>query len=92
MKRAQEEISKIVEQLKALIPRVRPRTAFGDDNRQAIDIQVFIIESDMSEDEIWDRWEDNDRLRDMALEARSWLDGEEIEGGLVEGWESLVQD
>lgn len=92
--KSQNEINQAIRQLEELKPKVRPRTAFGDDNRAAIDAQIDVLRLDMSEDAIWDNWPDEKdmHVRDSARCAREWLDGEELEEGLIEGWESLVQN
>jgi len=90
MKPTEKQITKEIEVLKKLKPRVRRRTAFGDDNHAAIDTQLAVLEGRMDTDAIYDCEDYNEHQRDAALEARRWLDGEE-ESSLVAGWKELAE-
>ena len=53
---------------------------FGSDNHRNIDVMIEVIEEDLDEDEIYDRYENPDDEEDRdelesALDARSVLDG-----------------
>jgi len=50
---------------------------FGDNNHDGIDAQIKVIEEEMTNDEIFDEWEDDEFILDRALEARNWLDGQD---------------
>lgn len=58
-----------------------PRSAFGTDNHRCLDVMIEVIEEDLDEDEIYDRYEnpddedDRDEL-ESALDARGLLDGQ----------------
>lgn len=89
--RTQQERDDMVQALLKVKPTVPSKTGFGDSNWDAIDAQVEVIRKLMAENRIYDKWEDDDHVRDNALEARMWLDGEEEkEGQLLTGWQSLV--
>lgn len=86
-----KQIQAEIEALTEIKPKVRRLTFFGDDNHKAIDAQIKVLEKDLDEDAIYDRWDDG-RLLDYAQSARAWLDGESEEDSLVEGWKSLVAE
>lgn len=67
--------------------RVRPFTAFGDSNRDAIGIQIRVLEKLMDEEEIYDTWSD-DREIGMANDALAWLRGEAEKPS--KEWKSLL--
>lgn len=90
--RTKEEIQATIAKLQEMKPNVRRTTFFGDNNHAAIDAQIWVLENEASEDEVYDEF-DTDHERDNALEAAAWLEGEELDGGgLVEGWQSLVNE
>jgi len=70
---------------------VRRISGFGDDNWAKIDAEIAVLEEDLDEDAIYDRWEPKEEgvepppEVDSGLLARRWMDGEEDEG-LAEGW------
>jgi hypothetical protein len=78
MKPTAAEIKTEIDTLKKMKPKVRQFSMFGDDHHAAIDAQIMVLQGDMDEDTICDRWdgEELSNLRDSALEARQWLDGE----------------
>jgi len=87
MSKTQKEIGKEIEALKAIRPRVKPYTYFGDDNLAALDAQIEVLEQDLDSDDIWDRWpgEESDiHIRGAADSARDWIDGESEYDSLVE--------
>lgn len=81
-----DEIAK----LKEITPRVRHYSLFGDDNRAAIDAQRYVLEKNASEGVIYHVYGETDNLRDAALAARAWLDGNE-EQPPSEDWLPLVE-
>lgn len=75
-----EQVSAEVSKLREMRPFVRPVSAFGDDNRGAIDAQIDVLENDLSEDAIWRRYcpDDDDgsnQSLDSALDALAWRNG-----------------
>lgn len=95
-----EQVTTEIEKLKSVKPRLRRKTAFGDDLHEAVDVQIEVLEKRMSNDQIYDRWEatgnddcDYDEGRtehalNAALDARRWLDGEEEAPS--KGWEEIA--
>lgn len=96
-----EAIKAEIEALKTLKAKVPVLTFFGDNNHDAIDAQIETLERDFSFDTIWNRGpqEDNEddcsesdwseSERDLALDARRWLDGDESHAPSVD-WQELV--
>lgn len=68
-------------------PRVRRFSAFGDDNHNAIDAQLQVLEDRMTDDDILDHFVDN--ALDEAMNARRWLDGDSEDGPPSAGWKEL---
>jgi len=98
--RSQEEINAEIAKLKEMKPTVRHFTAFHDDNHEAIDAQIRVLEKGMTEDEIYDHWdraEADEHARSAALDAQQWRDGEERpdvedqDATPSSGWEELIQ-
>ena len=71
-----QQVTEEIAKLKELRPKVPARTFFGDSNWAVIDAQIEVLTSKWSENSVYDRWDDDDRLLDGALDARHWLDGE----------------
>jgi len=92
-----------IQVLKELLPNVRRYTAFGDDNRAAIRAEVAVLEEDLDEDAIYERFQpindegepdesgNNRGELDAALGARQWLDSEKGSERPSIGWKPLVQ-
>ncbi len=76
--------------LKAYRGLVRRYSMFGEDNRAAVDAQIQVVEDSLSEDEVYERWEDEDYLRDNALEMVQWLLGQGEPTSPSENWKPLV--
>jgi hypothetical protein len=89
-----EQVTMEIAKLKEMKPHVRHFSAFNDDNHEAIDAQIQVLEEDMDDDGIDENWPDDDQysIRDAAQAARSWLDGESDTATLSEEWEGLVQN
>jgi hypothetical protein len=89
--KTEDEIKAEVKLLRAIKPKVRRTTAFGDDNHAAIEAQIRALEEGMDEDEICDKWDGDgeDRQRDDALYSCNWKNGYETESP-SDGWKSLV--
>lgn len=88
-----KQIANELAALKDLAPRIRQRSAFGDDNRANIEAQIEVLEDFMSESEIYDKEESGDWGQDTvssAIEALNWMNGEEDEA-LSKGWEVLAK-
>lgn len=77
--KTQEEIKKEIEALKTIRPKVRPHSMFGDDNLAMLDAQVDVLENDLDNDDIYDRYDHagaSEYILEGALYARQWIDGE----------------
>jgi hypothetical protein len=99
MKPTEDEVKTEIARLKEMKPKVRRKTAFGDDNWEKIDAQIRVLEESMDEDEIYAAWSDdndpehNQDLIHNALDARQWMEGDVDEPELPsKGWENLVQE
>ena len=78
--KTKEQITKEIEALKTVRPKVRPTSMFGDDNLGGVDAQISVLEQDFDDDEIYDvydRTSSSEYILDAALVARQWMDGEE---------------
>ena len=91
-KPTEAQIKKEIETLRDYQSRVRPYTSFGDSNVDAIGAQIKVLEEEMDEDAIWDEWldDEDDRLRDVALETFQWINGEADRPS--KEWKPLLQD
>jgi hypothetical protein len=80
-RKTEEQIIAEIAALVALKPKVRKRTAFGDDNHAAIDAQLAVLRERMSSDEVYDAYGDEDadefdqHTFDAALSACDWMTG-----------------
>lgn len=91
-KQIESEIKKL-ETLKPLMPHF---SVFGDDNYEKIDAQITVLEEGLTEDDVYDRFEDQDNpdktydLVSNARDAALWLIGESEYGSPSKGWEELA--
>lgn len=99
MKPTDEEVKAEIARLKEMQPKVRHMDTFGGNNREKIDAQIDVLEESMDEDEIYERWgndDDPDENYDIISNARyalEWVDGESEDGEPPsKGWEPLVQE
>lgn len=97
-----DQVAAEIELLKGLKPRVRPVSAFGDDNRAAIEAQIAVLTERMSLDDVYDRFgvgafldedEFDQYALDSALVAHDWLHGLRAadEESPAKTWEGLTQ-
>ena len=99
MKPTEAEVAAEIAKLKAMKPRVRQFSHFGDDNWAAIDAQVAVLERRMSEANIFAEWGEGDDVDDdgtnpiidSAMDALAWAKGDDDEPCSV-GWEPLLMD
>lgn len=92
--KTKEEIQKEVGKLKELLPNIRATSAFGTDNKAQLAAQIGVLEGNLSNNDICDRYDHSgidEETHSAALEARQWLDGEYEEDTLSEDWEGLRQ-
>lgn len=87
--KTQEQIDEQIRLLKEARPKVVPYSMFGNDNLAMLDAQVRVLEKDMDEDDIWDRWDRDEEdmdIRSNAEEALNWRDetGDALNENLVD--------
>lgn len=98
-----DQVAAEIELLKGLKPRVRPVSAFGDDNRAAIEAQIAVLTERMSLDDVHDRFGEDAFLDedefdqctfDSALQAHDWLRGvlAASEESPAKAWEELTYE
>jgi len=83
--KTKKEIEKQIEALKTVRPKIVPKSTFGEDNLERLDAQVAVLEKLMDDEDIWDRWDDEDIIS-HALDARRWLEGYGDIEDLAEDW------
>lgn len=96
--RSKDEIAAEAQKLRDMRDTVRETTAFGDNNREAIDAQIEVLEKGIDEDKLYDLHDGaaEDEMFgtqhdfDSALAACQWVTGEEDEAP-SDDWQSLVQ-
>jgi len=94
MKPTTEQIKQEIEKLKELAPVIRQTSAFGTNNRAAIEAQIKVLENLWDNDEIYDHYDHagiDEEALDAAIGAQQWLDGEHDVDTLSEDWEVLRQ-
>lgn len=76
--KTQEQIDEQVRLLKEVRPKIVPASMFGDDNLAQLDAAVRVLEKNMDDDDIWERWdrEEDLSIRSSATNALNWLAGE----------------
>lgn len=97
-----EEIIAEIAMLRKLKPSVRQRSMFGEDNHAAIEAQIYVLENNSDDDDIYNRYQPTDEETgeadesgnnrhelDCALEVRRWMDGHEKEPPSMD-WIRLV--
>lgn len=93
MKPTKEEINTEIAKLRQMKPNIRHYSQFGDNNWRAVDAQIEVLEDEMSEDDIRDRWPgeyDEMYYRDVALEAYAWLNDDEDSELPSDSWKPLL--
>lgn len=81
-----------LEELKGAIPE---KNFFGDSNVAAIEADIDVLDGRLTDDDVYDKYGDNDYVMDSALGAASWLAGEYDSGDPnvtkpSENWSCLV--
>lgn len=81
-----DQIAEEIQDLTALKNVVPPETKFGDNNHAGIDVQILVLSTGMTHDQIYDRWGQEDsedcydeHKLDLALQASMWMRGESSE-------------
>jgi hypothetical protein len=85
---SEKEIAVEIKRLKDLLPKIRPFTAFGDDNRKALRVQITVLEKQLDEEDVYSQGWDSD-TESNAYEAVKWLEGDSEEL-LSNSWKDLV--
>lgn len=82
IKRTEEEIKAAIERLKNNKEKTKQFNMFGEDNHKKIDAAIKVISENMSEDELYERYENSDEFEDEytdcfdeAMSAYEWLTG-----------------
>ena len=78
--KTKEQITKEIEALKTVRPNVRSTSIFGDDNLGGVDAQIDVLEDDMDDDDIYDRYDrtsSSEYILEAAVAAREWINDEE---------------
>lgn len=93
--KSSEEVQAEVEKLKGLQSRVRKVSLFGDDNQEAIRVQIEVLEKRLGMNAIDDAWGDEEmpdfgqNLLDEATAAFDWYTGMSSDAPSI-GWAELV--
>jgi hypothetical protein len=96
-KPTEKQIAKEIQTLKTMKPNIVRYSMFGDDNHAKIDAQIEVLEERLSEDEVYNRFEDSDNpdrtydLVSCARYAAEWLIGQAEDGVPSKGWEGLAK-
>jgi len=87
--KTQAEIDEQIVALKAIRPKVRPYTYFGDSNLDKLDAQIKVLEEDMDSDDVYNEWPEDEadmEVRMSAEEAINWREGYGENDDLTEDW------
>ena len=90
--KTKKQIEQEIKGLKEIKPFIPETDFFGGNNHDKIDAQIKVLEENLSEDEIYDTWPDEEHqdIVSNARDAMGWRDGADYEGeGLVKDWASL---
>jgi hypothetical protein len=96
-KPSEKQINAEIAKLEALKPKIPHFSIFGDNNYEKIDAQIEVLKEGLTEDEVYNRFEDTenpDQTADLVSNARDaslWLVGESEEGTPSKGWEDLAK-
>jgi hypothetical protein len=98
--KTEEQVKAQAALLSEMKPRIRRYSFFGDDNWAKIDVQIKVLEEDMSEDELNDYVDEQQgeldltddqkyELSSVGFEAIDWRDGT-LDEPPSDGWKSLL--
>lgn len=93
-RKTEKQIQAEIKKLKAIQPKVRRYGMMGD-NHEAIDAQLHVLEKNLSDDEIWNRYGVEGEISvvfDAAMDAYRWLRGEKVADhkSLAAAWKELM--
>jgi len=87
--KTKEEIKNQIEALKAIRPKIVPKSVFGADNLAQIDAQIVVLEENLDISDIYDRYDlsgiEGETI-EAAVEADEWRDGNSDIEDLAEDW------
>ena len=93
--RTEEQVQQEIEALKEVKDKIPKRSAFGDNNHRAIEVQITVLERRMTSSRVYQVYDpDDDYIFTNALDAVDWL---EERGGwlestsLAEDWRELIR-
>lgn len=87
--KTKEQIDMMIKDLQEIKPRVRHFTFFGDNNQEAIEAQIWVLQSNAIENDVWNRFsEEEEYQRSLALDATDWIDGKNE--NLLSDWQELI--
>lgn len=94
--KSKQQIDAEVKMLREIKTSVRHYTAFGDNNWDAVEAQIVVLEGGFSEDTCYDVWsgDDDEHVRESALAAVAWRDDDDNYDhpeSLVGEWMPLVR-
>ena len=95
-----ERVAEEVDRLKAIRPSVPQYSAFGEDNLAAIDVQISMLQGDVTLRELFRRGDDSSLYAgptqytlDQAQLVHDWMSGQlcSQESSPAEGWEVFAK-
>jgi hypothetical protein len=99
MKPTPQEIKAEIEKLREIKPTIPRESKFGDNYHDAIDAQIEVLEKGVSAEAIGDRADDartdeealwTEDVRDAALDAAEWREGDSDFVSLADNWKDLA--
>lgn len=88
MSRTRMEIDEELAVLKGLANEIPAQSAQGEDNHDAINAQIRVIEDDMSFEDMIVAYDDDEFILSAAIDARRWL--KDDDEPVSETWLELV--
>jgi hypothetical protein len=91
--RTQDEINTEIAKLKAMKPKIRKTTFFGDDNLEAIQADIDLLtdpEHDIAKINEEGTDEFSEHLQSTLEATLNWLEGDDTDGTPSEQWASLI--
>ncbi len=92
--KTEEEIKAAVKGMKAIRSEVRPFSMFGDNNLASFDIVLDVIENQMDQEDVTDKYDcagTSEEDLGLAYTAAEWLDGTDDDFDPIENW-PLIQE
>lgn len=97
-KPTKEEVEQQIGLLRSIRNLIQPFSLFGNDNKAALDAVVEVLVDGLDEESVYANWPEeydesesqNSYIRDSALEACRWLNGDEAAMTPYENFKGLV--